>query len=153
MIKITSPVSFPRVLKLKLSRHRIHGDTMTVGVRHNYFEYPEEIDLEPFLNFSAGRSEPYKYRLVDVVVIEGDSYNALWHAFLRTAKNGPFFKFFNEQVTLATYKEVFVDNFCGNGTDVKGLDSFAYILYYCRISQLDDIFVDVSLADIPASII
>ncbi|KAI9885549.1 MAG: hypothetical protein M1823_002648 [Watsoniomyces obsoletus] len=156
--------SFPQVLHLQLKRfeYDVRRDaTMKVNDR---YEFPEIFDASPYLSEDADQSEPYVYQLHGVLVHSGDFNAGHYYAFLKPAKDGPFYKFDDDRVTRATMKEVLEENYGGDYDMANGAAGVrnpytrilstkrsmsAYMLVYVRQSRLDDVLVDVSHLDIP----
>ncbi|KAG0165848.1 hypothetical protein DFQ28_005241 [Apophysomyces sp. BC1034] len=149
--------SFPPVLHLQLKRfeYDIMRDTMVkINDRH---EFPLEMDLEPYLDKDADRSEPHQYV---VLVHSGDLTGGHYFAFVKPTKDGNWLKFDDDRVVPATLKEVLEENYGGehmNGLGVNGRQNAryykrvtnAYMLVYIRKSMLDEILGDVVESDIP----
>lgn len=160
--------SFPPVLHLQLKRfeYDINRDAMMkVNDRH---EFPEDLDLSPYLSDSADRSEPWEYQLHGVLVHSGDFNAGHYYAFLKPTKDGYFYKFDDDRVTRATMKEVLEENYGGEypaslngvvaqrqpymrGTSTKRSMN-AYMLVYIRKSRLDQVLLGVQDEDIPSHI-
>lgn len=158
--------SFPPVLHLQLKRfeYDINRDAMMkVNDRH---EFPEEIDLSPYLSKDADRSEPWVYRLHGVLVHSGDFNAGHYYAFLKPTRDGAFYKFDDDRVTKATTKEVLEENYGGEYAGLNGVPQRqpymrgtstkrsmnAYMLVYIRRSRLDKVLPPVEDEDIPSHI-
>lgn len=160
--------SFPPVLHLQLKRfeYDINRDAMMkVNDRH---EFPEDIDLSPYLSSNADKSEPWVYQLHGVLVHSGDFNAGHYYAFLKPTKDGHFYKFDDDRVTRATMKEVLEENYGGEypaslngvvaqrqpymrGTSTKRSMN-AYMLVYIRKTRLDQVLLGVQDQDIPSHI-
>lgn len=160
--------SFPPVLHLQLKRfeYDINRDAMMkVNDRH---EFPEEIDLAPYLSAEADKKEPWVYQLHGVLVHSGDFNAGHYYAFLKPTKDGHFYKFDDDRVTRATKKEVLEENYGGEypatangivaqrqpymrGASTKRSMN-AYMLVYIRKSRLDQVLLGVNDEDIPPHI-
>ncbi|KAK5941021.1 ubiquitin-specific protease ubp15 [Knufia obscura] len=158
---------FPPVLHLQLKRfeYDINRDAMMkVNDRH---EFPDQIDLTPYLSPDAKKSEPWDYQLHGVLVHSGDFNAGHYYAFLKPAKDGFFYRFDDDRVTRATMKEVLEDNYGGEypasmngiaqrqpytrGTSTKRSMN-AYMLVYIRKSRLDQVLPGVKDDDVPSHI-
>ena len=159
---------FPAVLHLQLKRfeYDINRDAMMkVNDRH---EFPNEIDLSPYLSPNADRTEPWTYQLHGVLVHSGDFNAGHYYAFLKPTKDGYFYKFDDDRVTRATMKEVLEENYGGEyaatangvvaqrqpymrGTSTKRSMN-AYMLVYIRKSKLDKVLHGVEDEAIPSHI-
>ena len=160
--------AFPQVLHLQLKRfeYDINRDAM-MKVNDRY-EFPEFFDAAPYLSTTADQSEPYIYELYGVLVHSGDLNAGHYYAFLKTQKNGHFYKFDDDRVTRAMKKEAIDENFGGEYTNlVNGITSVrnpytrtlstkksmnAYMLVYIRQSRQDAILQEVSDNFIPQHI-
>ena len=160
--------SFPQVLHLQLKRfeYDINRDAM-MKVNDRY-EFPEFFDASPYLSEEADRSEAYVYELHGVLVHSGDLNAGHYYAFLKTEKNGHFYKFDDDRVTRATRREAIDDNFGGDYTNLaNGVTSMrnpytrtlstkrsmsAYMLVYIRQTRLDSILQKVPDDVIPQHI-
>lgn len=107
---------FPPVLTLHLKRFAYDPAVKGFKKVDDFFEFPEEIDLGPFVESSdpASRSESWIYRLVSVVVHEGNYEGGLYYVYVRPGKDGRFFKIHDEQVTPVTLPEVFRAGYGGD---------------------------------------
>ncbi|KAL4882974.1 hypothetical protein BJY04DRAFT_185506 [Aspergillus karnatakaensis] len=103
------------------------------------FEYPEQIDLAPFMSESAEPSSEMLYRLISVAVHEGAD-GGVGYAYVRPTRDGPFFRFHDEFVTPATEREVFETNFGGDCGDSSEAMKMACVLLYAHVSRLDEVF-------------
>lgn len=146
--------SFPQVLHLQLKRFEYDFNRdMMVKVNDRY-EFPEVLDVTPYLSETADKSESYKYHLHGVLVHSGDMNAGHYYAFLKPTKDSPFYKFDDDRVTRATKREAMEENYGGeyvvNGTNgaTKMQNPFtrqwstkrsmsAYMLVYVRESRLD----------------
>ncbi|PSK36766.1 hypothetical protein B9Z65_1949 [Elsinoe australis] len=148
--------SFPQILHLQLKRFEYDFQRdMMVKVNDRY-EFPEIWDASPYLSETADKSEPYVYHLHGVLVHSGDMNAGHYYAFIKTEKNGDFYKFDDDRVTRATKREAMDENFGGDygpngiGGGMKMQNPFsrtwstkrsmsAYMLVYVRESKLDQI--------------
>ncbi|KAG2027587.1 hypothetical protein GB937_000026 [Aspergillus fischeri] len=143
---------FPPVLHLHLKRYEYNLKAPRFVKDDSLWEFPDEIDLAPFLSFSADKSEPSIYRLFAVITHEGNENGGVYYVYLRPTGDGPFVKFHDEQVTPASSEEVFDTNFGEDYGDMYGASKSAYILFYCRVSRLQELFGDITDADLPSSV-
>ncbi|KAI8373084.1 cysteine proteinase [Radiomyces spectabilis] len=149
--------NFPPVLHLQLKRfeYDIMRDTMVkINDRH---EFPTEIDLEPYLDAEADRSQSHKYVLHGVLVHSGDLSGGHYFAFVKPTKDGKWLKFDDDRVVPAKLEEVLEENFGGEQFGMTGRPNMrvykrftnAYMLVYIRESMIDEILGDVTKDDIP----
>jgi ubiquitin carboxyl-terminal hydrolase 7 len=146
---------FPPILNLQLKRFEYDISLDSFTKVDDFFEFPEEIDLGSFVkgDDTTSQSEPWIYRLVSVVVHEGTVSGGVYYVYVRPEKDGNFFRIHDEQVTPVTLSEVFEAGYGGDGCgNSQGWSRTATVLCYCRKSRLDEIFVDITDDDIPASI-
>lgn len=146
---------FPPVLNLHLKRFAYDPSLNHFKKVDDFFEFPEEIDLSPFveINDPASKSESWIYRLVSVVVHEGNYEGGVYHAYVRPEKDAGFFKIHGDQVTPVTLPEVFQAGYGGDdGGNGQGWSKTATLLCYCRKSRLTEIYVDIANSYIPASV-
>jgi ubiquitin carboxyl-terminal hydrolase 7 len=141
--------SFPPVLHLQLKRFIYDFDQdMTVKV-NDYFEYPDRVDLSPFLSEDAEQGD-WHYRLHGVLIHGGQGHNGHYYAFIKPKKDGDWFRFDDDTVVPASPQQVFNEHF-GNPVDSNYRNTFnAYYLVYIRETMLDEVLCDVT--DIPAHI-
>ncbi|KJR86641.1 ubiquitin carboxyl-terminal hydrolase 7 [Sporothrix schenckii 1099-18] len=158
--------SFPDVLHLQLKRflYDYYKDAPTkVNDRH---EFPDVIDLAPYLSEDADKSEPWTYQLHGVLVHSGELDAGHYYAFLKPTKDGWFYRYDDEKVTKATKREVLEENYGGaypplqnpymrQGTTKKMpimRPNSAYMLVYIRQSRVEKILTPVLETDIPRHI-
>ncbi|KAH9822072.1 ubiquitin carboxyl-terminal hydrolase 21-like [Teratosphaeria destructans] len=159
--------TFPQVLHLQLKRFEYDFQRDAMMKVNDRYEFPEVLDLEPYLDEKTDRSEPYRYHLHGVLVHSGDLNAGHYYAFLKPEKNGDFFRFDDDRVTRATKREAIDENFGGdyvnatNGQLIKGQNPYtrqwsnkrsnnAYMLVYIRESRLDQILPPESEVQPPA---
>ncbi len=159
-------MSFPDVLHLQLKRflYDYYKDAPTkINDRH---EFPEVIDLAPYLAEDADRSEPWTYQLHGVLVHSGELDAGHYYAFLKPNKDGWFYRYDDEKVTKATKREVMEENYGGpypvipnplaRGNAIKKTavmrPNSAYMLVYIRQSRVDKILTPVTEENIPSHI-
>jgi ubiquitin carboxyl-terminal hydrolase 7 len=143
---------FPSVLELHLKRYEYDLKLRRMVKDDSLWEFPEEIDLDPFLSFTADKSESNIYRLFGVITHEGNLNGGVYYVYLRPTGDGPFFRFHDEKVTPASPEEVFDANFRGDSGDMYGASKTAYMLFYCRVSRLQELFADITDEDLPLSV-
>lgn len=153
--------SFPEVLHLHLKRFEYDIQRDAMMKINDRFEFPETLDLEPYLEKDADRSEPWTYKLHGVLIHSGDLNAGHYYAFLKPNKDGWFYKFDDDKVTKATIREVFEDAFGGEyKTSLVHQRTMqrkqpimrqmnAYMLVYMRESRLDDVLTPVTKDDTP----
>lgn len=157
--------SFPPVLHLQLKRYEYDFERDSMTKINERYEFPETVNLAPYLDRAADMSESWEYELHGVLVHSGDLNVGHYYGLLKPERDSPWFKFDDDRVTRATNKEVFEDNFGGDGTTTnKPLNlrqqrtlrykrhTSAYMLVYIRKSRLDQVLGKVSDADVPAHI-
>jgi len=145
--------NFPEVLHLQLKRYEYDPNLDAMKIVNDRYEFPETFDASSYLSDDADKSEPYIYKLHGVLVYSGDYNSGYNYAFLKSKKDGPFYKFVDDRVTKCTMKEVLEDNFGGPNPNTRTtptkMPTLAYILVYIRESRLEAVLADVTQADIP----
>ncbi|KAI1079311.1 cysteine proteinase [Whalleya microplaca] len=154
--------SFPEVLHLHLKRFEYDIQRDTMMKINDRFEFPDVLDLDPYLEKEADRSEPWIYKLHGVLVHSGDLNAGHYYAFLKPNKDGWFYKFDDDKVTKATLRETLEENFGGEYRNAlvqtrTGLQKktpimrqmSAYMLVYIRESRLDQVLTPVEKEDCP----
>ncbi|PLB46172.1 hypothetical protein P170DRAFT_512735 [Aspergillus steynii IBT 23096] len=134
----------PPVLSIHLQRSEY--EECQRRVRYNdYFEYPEEIDMIPYLSMDADRSESWVYTLFGVIVYDGNDEDGVYYGYLRT-RESLFIELHDDAFRPCTVDEVLSDSYGGNWRCIDRRIKYrsACILYYCRISELGEIVVDTN---------
>ncbi|EGG09841.1 uncharacterized protein MELLADRAFT_42507 [Melampsora larici-populina 98AG31] len=159
-------MEFPPVLHLHLKRFEYDFQRdlqVKINDRH---EFPLQLDLAPYLDDSADKTNNWRYRLHGVLVHSGDVHGGHYFVLIKPHPESKWYKFDDDRVTPVTDKEVLEDNFGGeqfiNGTPVvngggknggkgTGVKRFtnAYMLVYVRESAAADILAPISQADTP----
>ncbi|ORY71585.1 uncharacterized protein BCR38DRAFT_331168 [Pseudomassariella vexata] len=156
--------SFPEVLHLHLKRFEYDIQRDAMMKVNDRFEFPDTLDVAPYLEKGADMSEPWVYKLHGVLVHSGDLNAGHYYAFLKPNKDGWFHKFDDDKVTKATMRETLEENYGGEyKTSNPQLRSAlqqrkqpvirqmsAYMLVYIRESRLDQVLTPVSQEDVPA---
>lgn len=147
--------SFPPVLHLQLKRYEYDFIRDIMIKVNDRYEFPLDIDLSPFLDEDADMSESWEYELHGVLVHSGDLNAGHYYALLKPTANGHWYKFDDDRVTRATFKEVLEENYGGdiphlNNATTGGAGnrfgrfnykrhSSAYMLVYIRKSRLQQV--------------
>ncbi|GAA5845854.1 hypothetical protein JCM11251_002927 [Rhodosporidiobolus azoricus] len=163
--------SFPPVLHLQLKRFEYdmqRDQNVKINDRH---EFPLEIDLEPYLDAKADRSESHLYKLHGVLVHSGDVHGGHYFVLIKPSPDGRWLRFDDDRVVPVTDREVLEDNFGGEGPiapngypvqqqhpqagakpQMKGaMKRFtnAYMLVYVRASRVNEILKPIGVEDVP----
>jgi len=154
--------SFPPVLHLQLKRFEYDMQRDTMVKINDRFEFPFEIDLSEFLDVDADRSTPCTYRLTGVLVHSGDLHGGHYFALIKPDRQTRWLKFDDDRVTPVTDREVLEENYGGealNGhvtnqaqrNQPRALKRFtnAYMLVYCRDSDMDEVLAPFTEKDTP----
>ncbi|KAJ3111095.1 hypothetical protein HK100_002809, partial [Physocladia obscura] len=145
---------FPPVLHLQLKRYEYDVEKDAMVKINDRYEFPKELDLEPFLDESSEqKKKPQKYLLHGVLVHAGDFSGGHYCAFLRAENNGKWFKFDDDHVTPVSEYDAMEENFGSDAaTKTRLLKKFtnAYMLVYVRESNADEILKPITAEDIPA---
>lgn len=157
--------SFPPVLHLQLKRYEYDFERDSMTKINERYEFPPSVNLAPYLDRDADMSESWEYELHAVLVHSGDLNTGHYYGLLKPERDSPWFKFDDDRVTRATNKEVFEDNFGGDGLNPHKpmttrqqrnmrykRQTSAYMLVYIRKSRLDVVLGKVSDGDVPAHI-
>ena len=75
------------------------------------FEFPFEIDLAEFLDETADRTKPWKYKLHSVFAHSSDNRGGQHFAFIKPDQHTRWLKFDDERVTPVTDREVLEENY------------------------------------------
>ncbi|GAA5992402.1 hypothetical protein JCM11641_002734 [Rhodosporidiobolus odoratus] len=163
--------SFPPVLHLQLKRFEYdmqRDQNVKINDRH---EFPLEIDLEPYLDAKADRSESHLYKLHGVLVHSGDVHGGHYFVLIKPSAGGRWLRFDDDRVVPVTDREVLEDNFGGEGPlspnghpaqhpqaqaavkpQVKGaMKRFtnAYMLVYVRATRVNEILKPITTEEVP----
>ncbi|KAJ5688691.1 Ankyrin repeat protein [Penicillium macrosclerotiorum] len=144
--------SLPTILEIHPRRYDYDIKSARFKKVDAFWEFPEEVDLSPFLSFSANRSESCVYRLFSVITHEGTLSDGVYYVYVRPTGDGPFFRFHDEQVTPAMLEEVLDSNFGGDCGDMNHSCKVAFMLFYFRVSRMREVFEEIREADIPLSL-
>jgi len=123
--------SLPPVLHLQLKRYeydvqrdavvKVHigsstgcffGSNLTPKIR-DHLEFPLEIDLDEFLDETADRTEPCKYKLYGIFVHSGDTHGGHNFVLIKPDRHTWWLKFDDDRVTPMTDREVLDENYSG----------------------------------------
>ncbi|GAA6033904.1 hypothetical protein NBRC10512_001767 [Rhodotorula toruloides] len=166
---------FPPVLHLQLKRFEYdmqRDQNVKINDRH---EFPLEIDLEPYLDEKADRSESHVYKLHGVLVHSGDVHGGHYFVLIKPSPDGRWLRFDDDRVVPVRDREVLEDNFGGeapmangqpmpppnfqqpqqqgvNKPPVKGaMKRFtnAYMLVYIRESRVKQVLKTITVEDVP----
>ncbi|KAI9225358.1 MAG: hypothetical protein DHS80DRAFT_20505, partial [Piptocephalis tieghemiana] len=172
--------SFPPVLHLQLKRfeYDMERDAMVkINDRH---VFPSTIDLAPYLaedspNRRSGA--PMEYELYGVLVHSGDLMSGHYFALIRPTPSSPWLKFDDERVTRVSDREVYDDNYGGEGSDLgssgsgysesgfrRGMSNRdirslirrmtnAYMLVYVRKDSVPEVLKPVEDSEIPGHLV
>ncbi|KAG5358991.1 Ubiquitin carboxyl-terminal hydrolase 21 [Yarrowia sp. C11] len=157
--------SFPPVLHLQLKRYEYDYERDSMTKINERYEFPASVNLAPYLDRTADMSESWEYELHAVLVHSGDLMSGHYYGLLKPERDSPWFRFDDDRVTRATHREVFNDNFGGDGLDSKKplsqrlqrvmkikSHTSAYMLVYIRKSRLNQVLGKVHDEDVPAHI-
>ncbi|KAJ3058009.1 hypothetical protein HDU98_005868, partial [Podochytrium sp. JEL0797] len=143
---------FPPVLHLQLKRFEYDMEKDAMVKINDRYEFPNEIDLAPFLMEGSVQQGSQKYLLHGVLVHAGDLTGGHYCGFLRAEKNGKWFKFDDDRVTPVSDLDATEENFgVDSTTKSKLIKRFtnAYMLVYIRDTNADEILKPITSEDIP----
>ncbi|GBF59477.1 ubiquitin carboxyl-terminal hydrolase [Trichophyton mentagrophytes] len=167
VIKRNTFSHLPWVLTIYLNRVEFDVNAGEMKKITDYHEFPEEIDMSPYLSSEADKSRSWNYILFGVVVHASGPSNAHYYTFIRPKPDGHFYKFDDDRVTLATMKEAMNDNFGVLKTNQeqpppkvlepynnakKYQEKTATMLIYIRKSEVNRVLADVLQDEIPTRI-
>ncbi|KAF3893645.1 Ubiquitin carboxyl-terminal hydrolase [Trichophyton interdigitale] len=167
VIKRNTFSHLPWVLTIYLNRVEFDVNAGEMKKITDYHEFPEEIDMSPYLSSEADKSQSWDYILFGVVVHASGPSNAHYYTFIRPKPDGHFYKFDDDRVTLATMKEAMNDNFGVLKTNQeqpppkvlepyynakKYQEKTATMLIYIRKSEVNRVLADVLQDEIPTRI-
>ena len=163
---------FPPVLHVHLERYAFDMMAEATVKIHDRFEFPVEIDLDPYLSeTSPDRSSSQTYWLHSVLVHAGDGHGGHYFVYIRhPSRPDCWYKFDDTKVIPCTQREAVDDNFGGyeavsseeanellRSTGVKPYRykkfTSAYLLVYIRKSDLNTVLADVNESDVPEYLI
>ncbi|KFY43711.1 hypothetical protein V495_03807 [Pseudogymnoascus sp. VKM F-4514 (FW-929)] len=144
--------TFAPILPLQLKRFQYDMSKNAMVKYDEYLEFPEELDVSPYLATDIDRSESWTYVLYGVVAHSGGIAGGQYNAFLRPAHGGQFYKFDDDRVTKATFREAVYNNY-GTEDGKPSMNPTAYLLIYIRKSRLDHLLGNVTAADVPEHIV
>lgn len=155
-------ISFPSVLHLHLRRFEFDYNYETMIKINDRFEFPEEIDLTPYLSKdSEDISKSNIYDLYGVLIHMGAYGAGHYYAFLRTSTEPQWYRFDDDFVTKVEKTTAIIENFGGDyeTTNPYGNRYYyyrnaqksysAYMLVYIRREKADQIFEEVREDEIP----
>ncbi|OHT01279.1 hypothetical protein TRFO_31956 [Tritrichomonas foetus] len=162
-------ISFPPVLQLHLRRFEYDFEYDRNIKINDRFEFPKEIDLDPYLAKDGDRLKSNIYDLYGVLVHSGTVSYGHYYAFLRTSTNEQWYEFNDSTVSKVTDYKAINDNFGGSRITPKlqtakygaynnygsysgysNEKSFsAYVLIYVRRADAQDIYEQITDEDVP----
>ena len=108
-------IEFPPVLQLHLNRFTYDFYKDCIVKINDYFEYPESIDLRPYLTNDNPNpeidNEPLWYDLVGVLVHSGTNYAGHYYAYIKPEPESDWLEFNDSLVRKAKKEDVFQNNF------------------------------------------
>lgn len=156
-------IKFPTVLQLHLSRFQYDFNYDRNVKLNDKFEFPEEIDLAPYLAEDQDKSKPLVYQLHDVVVHHGSASFGHYYAFIRPSAEDQWYKFNDSTVSKSSKESAIDDNF-GGETDTSSSYSYnaysywggssgkaysAYMLVYIRKDAVANIYEPIPDEAVP----
>ncbi|KAF9649103.1 hypothetical protein BDM02DRAFT_3167185 [Thelephora ganbajun] len=153
--------SLPPVLHLQLKRYGYDMQHKAMVKINDRFEFPFEIDLDEFLDETADRSKPWKYKLHGVLVHSGELDDGHYFTFIKPDRDTRWLKFDDDRVTPMTDREVLEESYGGEPSDavvsqtqenqVRAAKGFtnAYMLVYIRETAIDEVLGPLTEDDTP----
>ncbi|XP_052767469.1 ubiquitin carboxyl-terminal hydrolase 7-like isoform X2 [Mya arenaria] len=141
----------PPVLHLHLLRF-MYDPSSDANVKINdRYEFPERLDLEPYLE--KKEKTPAIYILHAVLVHSGDNHGGHYVVYISPKGDGKYCKFDDDVVSKCTRQEALDRNFGGHDDDISVKHcTNAYMLVYIRESLKDEILCSVTEDNIPTSL-
>lgn len=159
---------FPPVLHVHLERYAFDMMAEATVKIHDRFEFPVEIELDPYLSESSpDRVNSQTYWLHSVLVHAGDGHGGHYFVYIRhPSKPDCWYKFDDTKVIPCTQREAVDENFGGyeavsseeaiemqRSTGVKPYRykkfTSAYLLVYLRKSELDTLLAPIEESQVP----
>ena len=154
----TSFIEFPSVLHLHLGRFEYDFNYEQLVKIYSKFEFPETIDLSPFIDKDVENTKSNIFDLYGVLVHSGSPSAGHYFAYLRTSTDPQWYQFNDIIVSKATNKEAIEENF-GGSSDYSYKTSYyynsspklfsAYMLVYVRREDSNNVFAPVDESAIP----
>lgn len=160
--------SFPPVLHLQLKRFEYDFNYDQLIKINDRFEFPDVIDLSPYLDPSILPKPPAEYYLHGVLVHTGDISTGHYYAMIKPSQDDSWYRFDDDRVLKVTRKQVFDENFgCHRLKDEElrllskdqyqsyliSRQTSAYMLVYMRKDMEQTILEEVKENDVPSHVI
>ncbi|CDO95463.1 unnamed protein product [Kluyveromyces dobzhanskii CBS 2104] len=160
--------SFPPVLHLQLKRFEYDFNYDQLIKINDRYEFPESIDLSPYLDSSVSKDTPAEYILHGVLVHSGDISTGHYYAMIQPDAHGSWYRFDDDRVIKATDTQVFEENFGkakASDEEIQGFtkddyqnyllarQTSAYMLVYIRKDMEKSILKEVEQTDVPAHVV
>ena len=134
----------PPIIHFHLQRFEYDLMTGMMKKVNDYFEFPYEIDMSPYLSDTADKSGSYVYQLISVLVHQGEQYGGHYYAYCRTSPERKWILFNDNELKIVEEDEVIKNNFGGNNKNYS-----AYFLAYARKSEINKIMSPIDNSEIP----
>lgn len=133
----------PPVLQIHLQRFSsdMYGNTRKENGR---FEFPFELNMEPYLSDSADRNDCYVYELFGVLVHQGVQFGGHYYAYCRPTTERRWVRFNDDDVSIVAEQNAIDDNYGGFDKSHS-----AYFLVYIKKSEIERIMAPIDDNDIP----
>lgn len=162
--------SFPPVLHLQLKRFEYDFNYDQLIKINDRYEFPESIDLSPYLDpeISSSNADSYIYDLHGVLVHTGDISTGHYYTMIKPSIEDQWYRFDDDKVWRVTKNQVFEENFGHVRLPDEKLRTFtreqyqnylisrqtsAYMLVYVRKDMEDKILQEVEDSDVPQHIV
>ena len=151
-------IEFPKVLQIHLRRFEYDYDYDSLVKINDKFEFPETIDLTPYLAKSLDKKSPTLYELFGVLVHQGDATFGHYYCFLRPSTDPQWFEFNDSVVRRVSKAEAIDDNFGGKAAtksksfwgSYDNMKSYSgYVLVYVKKDEEQSIFEPIHDESIP----
>lgn len=160
--------SFPPVLHLQLKRFEYDFNYDQLIKINDRYEFPESIDLSPYLDADAPKDTPAEFVLHGVLVHSGDISTGHYYTMIQPDANGLWYRFDDDRVIKATKTQVFEENFGKKKLSDEELQTLtkeeyqnyllarqtsAYMLVYIRKDMEETILKEVERSDVPKHVV
>ena len=137
-----------------------HDSNLSPKIRDR-FEFPSEIDLDEFLDETADKSRPWRYKLHGVIAHSGDALGGHYFALIKPDQSPRWLKFDDDRVTPVTDREVLEDNYGEeplnsvapqsrrNRFDTMKRFTIVRMLVYIHEARVDEVLAPLTTEDVP----
>lgn len=160
---------FPDVLHLQLKRFEFNFDYEALVKINDRYEYPESIDLSPYLDNEDQTKiiEPCIYDLHGVLVHAGDLASGHYYTLIKPDESNNWYRFDDDKVWKVTRSQVFDENFGTDKIDEETTKTMsrseyqnyqvrrftsAYMLVYIKRDAIKKVLAEVTEEEVPKNV-